>query len=171
MYELKIYRGVLCHDNGAWNQIWRGIDLSVQNWHGEFDTFWPEHSKISKIYTLLGCFWPKYITFELKKYRGGIFHGTVDWCKIWSKTDLCFLKIFVYRLKDSDFILESKIAELNWKQNLYWFFLKISRMFPIFTSRNRLMNTLLIVLPYRQSIDRNLNILLMVNINPIKKIV
>ena len=30
-----------------------------------------------------------------------------------AKTDLCFLKIFVYRLKKSDFILESKIAELS----------------------------------------------------------
>ena len=67
MYELKIYRGVLCHDNEEWYQIWTGIDLSVQNWHEEFDKFWPEHSKISKICTLTGCFWPKYIMFELKK--------------------------------------------------------------------------------------------------------
>ena len=44
-------------------------------------------------------------------------------------------------------------------------------MFPILMSRNRLMNTFMIVFPYRQIIDRNLNILLMVNINPIKKIV
>ena len=67
MYELKIYRGVLCHDNEEWCKIWRGIDLSVQNWHEEFDKFWPEHSKISKICTLIGCFWPKYIMLELKK--------------------------------------------------------------------------------------------------------
>ena len=40
------------------------------------------------------------------------------WRKIWRKTDLCFLKIFVYRLKNSDFILESKMVEINWKQNL-----------------------------------------------------
>ena len=51
-----------------------------------------------------------------------MFDGTEDWCKIWRKTDLCFLKIFVYRLKNSDFILESKIAELNWKQNLLIYF-------------------------------------------------
>ena len=67
MYELKIYRGVLCHDNEEWYQIWTGIDLSVQNWHEAFDKFWPEHSKISKICTLTGCFWPKYIMFEIKK--------------------------------------------------------------------------------------------------------
>ena len=51
-----------------------------------------------------------------------MFDGTEDWCKIWRKTDLCFLKIFVYRLKNSDFILESKMAELSWKQNLMIYF-------------------------------------------------
>ena len=44
-------------------------------------------------------------------------------------------------------------------------------MFPILTNRNRLMNTFIIVFPYRQSIYRKLNILLMVHINPIKEIV
>ena len=47
-----------------------------------------------------------------------MFDDTKDWCKLWRKTDLFFLKIFVYRLKNSKFILENKIAELNWKQNL-----------------------------------------------------
>ena len=47
-----------------------------------------------------------------------MFDDTEDWCKLWRKTDLSFLKIFVYRLKNSEFILESKMAELNWKQNL-----------------------------------------------------
>ena len=67
MYELKIYRGVLYHENEEWYKVWRGIDLSVQNWHEKFDKFLPKHSKISKKFTLIGCFWPKYIMFELKK--------------------------------------------------------------------------------------------------------
>ena len=67
MYEL--YRGVMCHRNEKWCKSWKGIDLSVQNWHEEFDKFWPEHSKISKICTLMGFFWTKYIMFDLKKYR------------------------------------------------------------------------------------------------------
>ena len=92
MYELKIYRGVLCHDNEKWCKIWRGIDLSVQNWHEEFDEFWPEHSKISKICTLMGFFWTKNAMFELKKYRGVLLDGTEYWCSIWRKTDLCFQK-------------------------------------------------------------------------------
>ena len=92
IYELKIYRRVMCHDNEEWCKIWRGIDLSVQNWHEEFDEFWPEHSKISKICTLMGCFWPKYIMFEPKKVQRSYFNGTEYWCKIWRKTDMCFLK-------------------------------------------------------------------------------
>ena len=76
-------------------QIWRGIDLSVKYWHEEFDKFWPEHSKISKMCTLIGCFWPKYIILSLKINRGVMFDGTEDWWKIWRKIELCFLKIFV----------------------------------------------------------------------------
>ena len=67
MYELKIYKGVLCHENEEWYKIWREIDLSVQNWHEQFDKFWLEHSKISQICTLIGCFWSKYIMFEPKR--------------------------------------------------------------------------------------------------------
>ena len=77
-----------------------------------FDEFWPEHSKKSKICTLMGYFWPKYIIFELEKV---IFDGTEYRSKISMKNDLCFLKIFVYRLRNSNFNLESKMAELNWK--------------------------------------------------------
>ena len=33
----------------------------------------------------------KYL-FDLKKYRGVIFHDTEGWCKIWKKTDLWFGK-------------------------------------------------------------------------------
>ena len=51
-----------------------------------------------------------------------MFDGTEDWCKIWRKTDLRFLKHFDYRMKNSDFIFESKMAELSWKQNLLIYF-------------------------------------------------
>ena len=110
------------HDNEELYEIW-GIDLLVQNWHEIFDKFWPEHSKISKICTLMGCFWPKHIMFELKKYRGVMFDCTEDWCKIWRKTDLYFLKWheefckFLFTSWKIDFILESKMAELNKNKN------------------------------------------------------
>ena len=38
----------------------------------------------------MGCFWLKYIMFELKKYRGVIFSDNGEWCKLWRKTYLCF---------------------------------------------------------------------------------
>ena len=65
IHELKIYRRVICNDTKGWWKIWSGIDLLFQNWHKEFDEFWFENLKVSKIYTLMGCFWPKYM-FELK---------------------------------------------------------------------------------------------------------
>ena len=88
--DLKIYRGDLCHRHEEWCGIWRGIDFSVQKWHEEFDEFWPEHSKISKICTLMGCFWPKYIMFELEKYRGFMFEFTEYWCNIEGKPTCAF---------------------------------------------------------------------------------
>ena len=85
-------QGFISNDTEEWWKIWRGIDLTFQNWQKEFDEFWLENSKVSKIYTLMGCFWPKYIMFELKKYRGATFHDTRVWRKIWRKTDLWFGK-------------------------------------------------------------------------------
>ena len=66
-----------------WWKIWTGIDLSAQNWHEEFNEFWPDHSKISKICILMGCFWEKHIISELKRYRGVMSGGSENWCKIW----------------------------------------------------------------------------------------
>ena len=115
MHELKIYRGVMCNDTEELWKIWRGIDLSFQNWHKQFDEFWLEHWKVSKIYTLMGCFWPKYIMFELKKYRGVMFDGTEDWCKIWRKTDLYFLK---WHEEFGKFSPENVRKSKNWV--FYW---------------------------------------------------
>ena len=85
----KTYRGVMSNGTAKWWKIWRGIDLSFQNGHEGFNEFWPEHSKIPKICTLMGCLWPKYIMLALKGVR---FDGTKYWCKIWKKIDLCFQK-------------------------------------------------------------------------------
>ena len=90
LFELKNYRGVIFHETEEGYKIWRGIDLSFQNWHKEFDKFWPEHSKVSKIFILMGSFWAKYILFELKKNRGIIFHATEEGYKIWRGIDLSF---------------------------------------------------------------------------------
>ena len=92
MYELKIYTGVTCNDTEELWKTWRGIDFLFQNWHQEFDEFWLKNLKVSKMYTFMGCFWPKYIISELKKHRGVMFHSTGYWSKIWRETDLCFQK-------------------------------------------------------------------------------
>ena len=81
-YELKIYRGVTCHHNEEWYKVWRGIDLSFQSWHEEFDKFWSKHFKGSKNFILMCSFWAKYILFELKKNREVIFHETKEGYKI-----------------------------------------------------------------------------------------
>ena len=93
LFELKKYRGVIFHETEEGYKIWRGIDLSFQNWHKEFDKFWPEHSKVSKSFTLIGSFWAKSILSELKTYTGVIFHETEEWCKIWRKTNLLLGKM------------------------------------------------------------------------------
>ena len=48
-YEIKIQRGVMCYDNEDWCKIWREIDLSFQNWHEEFDEFWPNFESFIKL--------------------------------------------------------------------------------------------------------------------------
>ena len=48
--------------------------------------------EILKMSTLIGSVCAKYVTFDLKKYRGVIFHDTEEWWKIWRKTDLWFGK-------------------------------------------------------------------------------
>ena len=90
LFELKRYRPVTVDETKEGYKILRGIDLSFQNWHKEFDKFWPEHSKVSKIFTLIGSFWAKYILFELKKYRGVIFNETEEGYKILRGIDLSF---------------------------------------------------------------------------------
>ena len=90
MFELKKYRGVIFHETEEGCKIWRGIDLSFQNWHKEFDKIWHEHLKVSKIFTLMGSFWAKYILLELKKYRRVISHETEEGYKIWKGINLSF---------------------------------------------------------------------------------
>ena len=82
LFELKKYRGVNFHKNEEGYKIWRGTVLPFQNWRKEFDKFWSEHSKVSKVFTLMGSSWAKYILLELKEYRGVIFHETEEGYKI-----------------------------------------------------------------------------------------
>ena len=66
-FQLKKYRGVMSHDTKEWCKIWRKPHLLFQKWQ-EFGELWPEHSKLLKIYTLIGFFSAKYIIFDLKEW-------------------------------------------------------------------------------------------------------
>ena len=98
-----------------------------------------------KIYILMGCFWPKYIMFELKKYRGAIFHDTRVWCKIWRKVDLWFgkwhkdfdkfspdhTKFSKLRLSLDPFIQSRKCMSLNLRGKLCVMTMKNDEKFEI----------------------------------------
>ena len=88
--QLKKYRGRIFHETEEGYKIWKGIELLFQNCDKEFNKIWPEHSKVSKIFILMSFFWAKYILFELKKYRGIMFHETEEGYIIWWGTDLLF---------------------------------------------------------------------------------
>ena len=60
------YRGVIFNETEERYEIWKGIYWSFQNWHKEFDKFWPEHSKARRTFTFIVSFWAKYILLELK---------------------------------------------------------------------------------------------------------
>ena len=91
MFDLKKYRGVIFHGNEGWSKIGRKTDFLFQKWQ-EFGEFWLKHSKVSQIYIFIGSYCAKYLMFDLKKYRGVIFHGNEEWCKIRRKTVLRFGK-------------------------------------------------------------------------------
>ena len=82
--------------NLPWSYVswqWRMIQKLKRNWLVVLKLTWTSQNltraleKSKKIF-LIGSLWPKYILFELEKYRGVIFHDTEQWCKIWRKTDL-----------------------------------------------------------------------------------
>ena len=72
-------------------QNWTGINFSVQNSIASLTNF-DQGTRNLKKFTLMGCFWPKCIMFDLKKYRGVMFDGTEDWCKIWREMNVFFQK-------------------------------------------------------------------------------
>ena len=90
-FQLKelCYRSYL-----SWH--WRVMQNLKQNWFVSkmkrilWILIWA--LKILKISTLIGSFFAKYVTFDLKKYRGVVFHDTEEWCKSWKNTNLRFGK-------------------------------------------------------------------------------
>ena len=94
--KAKKFRKIMCKETEEWWKVWRGSDLLFQNWHKEFEKFWLDHTKFSIVCTLMGCFWSKYVMFQLNKYRGiqriMYIEDTEEWWKIWRLIDLSTLK-------------------------------------------------------------------------------
>ena len=118
LFELKKHRGVIFHETEEGYKIWRGINLLFQNWRKEFDKFWPEHSKVSKNFTLIGYFWAKYILFAIKKYRGIIFHETKEGHKIWRGIDLSFEEL--HKEFDKFWPEHSRVSKIFTLMGSFW---------------------------------------------------
>ena len=70
----------MSHDPEDWCKIWRKTDVV-----SKMTRIWwilTRALKILKICTFNGFFYAKYLIFDLKKYRGVIFHDTEEWYKI-----------------------------------------------------------------------------------------
>ena len=65
----------MSHGTEEWRKTWRKTDML-----GVLE--------ILTICTLIGSFCAKYITFDLKQYRGVIDYDIQEWWKIWGKTKL-----------------------------------------------------------------------------------
>ena len=117
-FELKKYRGIIFHKTEEGYKIWRGIELSFQDWYQELDKFWPEHLKVSKKFIFIGFFWAKYILFELKNYRGVIFHEAQEGYKICGGIDLPFQS---WHKKFDKFCPEhSKVSKIFTLMDSFW---------------------------------------------------
>ena len=73
---------------------WRGIQHSERNRLVVSKLAWGIWQNLTWVLESLkdfhfnGLLWARYILFELKIYRGVIFHDTDKWWKIWRKIDL-----------------------------------------------------------------------------------
>ena len=73
----------------------RWVDLSFQNWHKEFDKFWSEHLKVSKIFILMCSFWVfnRLVVSKLAKGTSQISTRTLE-----SLKNLCFNWLLVNKV-------------------------------------------------------------------------
>ena len=91
-------------------------------------------------------FYPKFMRFEIKKYRGVIFHDTEQWCKIWIDPDLVVSKMtwgigwtFIRApksLKYCTLMEKFEILYIFFAQSIHCFSKKISEEFCVLQSLN-----------------------------------
>ena len=70
---------------------WRMIQKLKRDWLVVLKLTWGSSEILTqaleslKKIVLIGCFWPRYILFELQKYRGAIFHDTEEYANFEEK--------------------------------------------------------------------------------------
>ena len=110
-FELKKYRELIFHDTDERCKIWRRISLSFQNWHKRSLTYFDsEHSRVLKICTLMDSFWASIL---IALTIGAKCFGKLPFFFKNDKKNLTNFR----RMKNSDFILENKLVELNQNKN------------------------------------------------------
>ena len=105
----KKYKGVLIHDAEVSCKIWRTDSKMTGIWW-----IFTKALRNLKIFTFMGYFCPKYIMFELKKYRGVMFYDNEEWWKIWRIKLTCGLENNGEFDKFSPEHLEMSKLELWW---------------------------------------------------------
>ena len=82
-FEIKKYRAVITHNTEPWCKNWINNDLAASKikWATVWTFIIP--LKCQKLCTLIGCFCPKHIMFQLENFRGIRCHDTENRCKIW----------------------------------------------------------------------------------------
>ena len=92
----------------------------IRNW----TTFDLSTQKSQKTCTLMSCFWPRDIMFELKKaqrryiwWQWKLMRNLKENWLVLSKVTWKIWQIFVYKLKNSNIISESKMRQLNQNKN------------------------------------------------------
>ena len=81
-FKLKKYRGVIFHDTEQWCKIWINPDLVVSKMAWRIGWTFTRVLKSLKNCTLMGCFRPKHIMFQLGNFRKIMYYDTERWCKI-----------------------------------------------------------------------------------------
>ena len=107
-----------------WCKIWRGIDLSVQKWHWEiWQILTRALENLKKLYfiglllTKVYNVWTKKVQRSYVWWHWKLMQNLKENWLVLSKMTWRIWQIFVHRLKNSDFILESKMVELNKSKN------------------------------------------------------
>ena len=118
------------YGNEEWCKIWSKIDLPFQNWHEEFNKFWPKHLKISKnlhfnrliLAKLYNAY--NYITYNLArkidtKFEGKLACASKNWHEEFGKFSSEHLKVSKMGHWWGPFIQSRKCISLKFTEEFF----------------------------------------------------